>query len=86
PTGPTGSFAYVANESSNTVSVIDTSTNLVTTTITVGLTPFSVAITPDGSFAYVVNADDDNVSVIDTSTNMVTTTVTVGTYPLSVTI
>ncbi|MFF3684429.1 YncE family protein, partial [Streptomyces sp. NPDC002187] len=42
----TGTFAYVANSVDGTVSVIDTATNTVTTTIPVGSGPFGVAVTP----------------------------------------
>jgi YVTN family beta-propeller protein len=38
--------AYVANFGSNTVSVIDTATNTVVATITVGPQPLGIAITP----------------------------------------
>ncbi|WP_248963600.1 hypothetical protein [Sphaerisporangium perillae] len=37
-------FAYVANQGSNTVSVIDTTTNTVTATVTVGSPPNSAAV------------------------------------------
>ena len=47
--------AYVTNNGSNTVSVIDTATNTVVATIPVGFRPFGVAITPDGTRAYVTN-------------------------------
>ena len=39
-------FAYVTNFGSDDVSVIDTATNMVVATITVGTVPFYVAITP----------------------------------------
>ena len=48
-------FAYVANYSDGTVSVIDTSTARPTATITVGSSPLGVAISPAGTFAYVAN-------------------------------
>jgi YVTN family beta-propeller protein len=70
--------AYVANEGSNTVSVIDTSTNTVVSTVAVGFGPENVAITPNGQFAYVPNTGSGTVSVIDTSTNTVVSTVAVG--------
>ena len=54
----------------NTVSVIDTSTNTVTTTMPVGNNPFEVAATPDGSKVYVTNADDNTVSVIGIKTTI----------------
>ena len=43
--------AYVTNQSSNNVSVIDTATNTVVGTIPVGSTPNGVAVPPDGRFA-----------------------------------
>jgi len=74
-------FAYVTNLVSNSVSVIDTASNTVISTVTVGEAPLGVAITPDGAFAYVTNSLSDNVSVIDTTSNSVTATVTVGDFP-----
>ncbi|MFF1626199.1 beta-propeller fold lactonase family protein [Streptomyces sp. NPDC058272] len=77
-------FAYVTNDSSGTVSVIDTATNTVTATIPVGTAPQGVALTPDGTRVYVTNSGSDTVSVIDTSTNTVTATVPVGVGPRGV--
>ena len=71
-------LAYVSDTNSNSVSVIDTSTNTVTATIPVGTNPYVVAITPDGKHAYVANFGSSSVSVIDTASNMVTATVPVG--------
>ena len=69
-------FAYVTNNSSNTVSVIDTATNGVIATISVSPVPRGVAITPDGAFVYVTHIGFPfGVSVIDTATNTVSTTV-----------
>src|SRR2546430_13514164 len=70
-----GAFAYVANDQTENVSVIDTSTNTVVSIVPVGLTPRGVAITPDGAFAYVTNEVDSTVSVINTATNAVVDTV-----------
>jgi DNA-binding beta-propeller fold protein YncE len=49
------------------VSVIDTTTNTVVTTIPVdtGTTPTGVAVTPDGEHVYVANQGSNPVSVID---------------------
>jgi YVTN family beta-propeller protein len=73
-------FAYVTKEFSNTVSVIATATNTVVATVSVGTTPFGVAITPDGTHVYVANnvAQDATVSVIATATNTVVATIPVG--------
>jgi YVTN family beta-propeller protein len=77
-------FVYVTNAASNTVSVIDTATNTVVTTVGVGNTPEEVAVTPDGKHAYVTNSGSNNVSVIATATNAVGATVTVGNKPFGV--
>ena len=46
---PNGSYAYVFNLDTDTVSVINTATNLVTATITVGAQPEGAAVTPNGN-------------------------------------
>jgi YVTN family beta-propeller protein len=67
---PNGRTAYVTNEDSDDVSVIDTQTNqVVGSRIEVNLIPSWVAITPDGRSAYVANYNGGQVSVIDTQTN-----------------
>jgi YVTN family beta-propeller protein len=66
--------------------VINTTTNTVTATITVGTYPWSVAVTPNGEYAYVTNEGGNTVSVINTATNTVTATITVGNYPRCVAI
>ena len=96
---PTTDTVYVANwgntargslsirqpiPSTHTVSVIDGSTNAVTTTVTVGTRPVGVAVDPATDTVYVANADSDTVSVIDGSTNAVTSIISVGTYPTGV--
>ena len=59
----------VTNFSSDSVSVIDTTTNAVVgPAIPVGDEPMAIAITPDGSRAYVSNQGSDTVSVIDVAT------------------
>src|SRR5258706_4787745 len=73
--------AYITNQSSNTVSVMDTGTDTVIATIPVGVTPFGVAVSPDGSKVYVANISSNTVSVIDTATNTVSATITVGPPP-----
>jgi len=77
--------AYVSSSRANTVSVVDTATNAIVTTIPIGHGPDGLAVTPDGSRVYVANADG-TVSVIDTASNTVVATVTVGGRPSWVTI
>jgi len=81
---PNGSFAYVANETDNSVSVINTATNAVVTTVSVGSSPHGIAITPDGASAYVANQISNNVSVISTANNTVVATVNVSAGPIGV--
>src|SRR5215471_10814327 len=82
--------AYITNQGvypnfSNSVTVIDTTTNKVVTTVDVGLAPAGVAVTPDGSKVYVANrAVSGTVSVIDTATNAVSATIAVGSNPVGV--
>jgi YVTN family beta-propeller protein len=62
--------AYVANNGSGNVSVIDTQTNTVVgSPIALGNAPVGTAITPDGRRAYVATPFSSSVSVIDTQTN-----------------
>jgi YVTN family beta-propeller protein len=75
--------AYITNEHSNNVSVIDTATNTVIATIPVGPSPVGVAVTPDGSKVYVANFSSNTVSVIDTATNTVIATIAVGSQPIA---
>jgi YVTN family beta-propeller protein len=75
-------FAYITNEGSNSVSVIDTATNMEVKTILVGMEPTGVAVSPYGNFVYVTNSGSGSVSVIDTATNTeVLPRITVGTMP-----
>ena len=48
-------FAYITNQDSNNVSVIDTATNTVTATVPVGHSPEGVAVSPDGTKVYVTS-------------------------------
>jgi len=54
--------AYVAHPADDTISVINTDTNTVITTIPVGDGPLAVAITPDGTRAYPANQVDSTQS------------------------
>ena len=73
----------MTNQIAGTVSVIDTTTNTVVATVTVGAQPGGVGVNPAGTFAYVANNVSGNVSVIDAATNAVVATVTVGQNPIA---
>lgn len=58
-------FAYVPNEGSGTVSVIDTATDKVVAEIPAGAKPRGTAISPDGRTAYVSNQPNNRLVLID---------------------
>src|SRR5947207_14154643 len=64
-------IAYVSNEKSNTVSVIDTESWTVTKTIKVGQRPRGIEFTRDGKFVMVAVGDDDTIQLIDAKTQSV---------------
>lgn len=65
-------FAYIANFSSNDVSVVDIATNTVTATIPVGSQPHGVAVNAAGTRAYI--SSNSGISVLDTATNTIIAT------------
>ncbi len=85
---PTGASpkVYMTNQKSNNVSVIDTATNSIAASVSVGEYPYGVALSPDGTKVYVTNSWYNTVSVIDTATNTVTATMPVGNYPIGIAI
>jgi YVTN family beta-propeller protein len=52
---PDNSKAYVTSESGGTVSVVNTSNNTITSTISVGSLPVRVVVSPDGRKVFVTN-------------------------------
>ncbi len=92
---PDGTQVYVENSGNHfdawgtgtsSVSVINTASNTVTATVTVGNSTYggSVAVTPDSTKAYVANSSDGTVSVILTATNTIAATVQVDDWPYAV--
>ena len=77
---PNGAYAYVASHDGNAVSVINTATNTVTSTIGVE-TPTRLAVSPDGTRVYATAYNLGQLSVIDTATNLVTATINLGGSP-----
>src|ERR1700759_248775 len=79
---PANAFlAYVSNEKSNTVSVIDTDQWAVVKTIKVGQRPRGIEFTRDGKFVLVAVGDDDTIQMIDTATQEVVDTLPSGPDP-----
>lgn len=86
---PNGQFVYAANyntgnEGSGTISVIDTATNNVVTTIDGFFGPYTMVVTPDGNYLYVTNFGSNNFIPIGTTANEVNlaTNAIVDTIPL----
>ncbi|PYM62021.1 MAG: hypothetical protein DMD79_11525 [Candidatus Rokuibacteriota bacterium] len=73
---PDGTRLYVANATSDTVSVVDTATDTVVGTVDLapypgapmGSLPNAVAVSPDGRTLYVANGGNNDVAVVDTTT------------------
>jgi autotransporter-associated beta strand protein/YVTN family beta-propeller protein len=104
PTGvavtPNGKYVYVANQTNHgsssgqpivgTVSVINTATNSVVSSIPVGFSPTGITVTPNGQYVYVANMNNQGVSgtvsVISTATNTVVSTIAVGAAPIGVSV
>lgn len=82
---PDGSKIYLTTpgftHDTGKVSVFDTGTETLITTIDVGKYPIGARVTPDGSKLYTADNRDDSVMVIDTSTNAVVGTIAVGNRP-----
>lgn len=70
-------YVYVVNQGSGTVSIIDSATNTVVKTLTVGENPNGFTITPDKKTMYVYSETSQTRTVIDLETNTVTDTETV---------
>jgi YVTN family beta-propeller protein len=75
--------AYVANQGSGSVSVIDLTLSppVVVATVAVGGQPDALALSANGARVYAANFGSGTVSVIDSATNAVAKTVTVGSRP-----
>jgi gliding motility-associated-like protein len=76
-------YAYIANSNQNTVSVVNTVTNTVVSTINVGSYPLGVATASNG-LVYVSNYKDGTISVINTNTNTVRSTFIAGSGPFGI--
>src|SRR5258707_15763182 len=74
-------LAYVSNEKSNTVSVIDTAKWEVVRTIKVGQRPRGIEFTRDQKYILVAVGDDDTIQMIDSKTNQITDSLPSGPDP-----
>ncbi len=81
---PSAHLAYVVNQGSNTVSVIDTQLLKVKTTLTVGTAPIGIAANPPANKVYVANSGSGTITPISGTT--LQTPWTVGGTPSAVVI
>ncbi len=74
-----GGQIYVANQESDSISVIDPSTLKVVTTIpSQGSSTHDLALTPDGRLLFATNLKTGTLTVVDTATNRVVATLPTG--------
>ncbi len=64
-------LAYITNENSNTVTVIDRSLDRVIDVLETGSRPRGIVASPDLSKVFVVNSDSNTLTIIDVRTNTV---------------
>src|SRR5205814_5897285 len=84
PTGTLAApFAYITNEDSDNLSVLDLATNEAVN-VNTGHSPWGVAVNSQGTLTYVTNSGDGTLSVLDTETNTIVATIAVGNAPRGV--
>jgi YVTN family beta-propeller protein len=81
---PSTSKVYVVNEFSNTVSVIDTNTDTVKSTISLGNFPYGIDINPLNNRIYITNRGSNTVSVLDGSVDTKLDDINVGKSPVGI--
>lgn len=84
PGGVLEYLVYVALSDRNQMMVIDSRTNEVVDSVSVGSGPWGLAVSPDGATAYVANLSADSVAIVDLATRSVSATVAVTGLPVDV--
>lgn len=79
---PDGGTLLVANTGSNSVSIIDPTSNFETTRLNVGNMPRSIILDPAGRKAYVFNTFSNTITVIDVVSRSVAATLTTEASPV----
>jgi len=80
--------AFTSGLSTSRAQALELQSPLVVDTISVGATPYGIAVTPDGSKVFVSNSTGGSVSVIDSASRTVLSTITsnVGSIPVGITV
>lgn len=81
---PTESRAYIANQGTNSVEIMDLATNALIGNVPVGRAPSHIAVNSTGTRVYVTNAENRDVSVIDAGSSTVIATIPVGDGPTGI--
>jgi YVTN family beta-propeller protein len=81
---PSTNKVYVVNEYSNTVSVMDTNTDTVKSTISLGNFPYGIDINPLNNRIYITNRGSNTVSVLDGSVDTKLHDIAVGKSPVGI--
>ncbi|WP_183363042.1 YncE family protein [Geomonas limicola] len=79
---PDARTLLVANTGSNTVSIVDPTSNFETTRLNVGNMPRSILLDPAGRRAFVFNTFSNNITVIDVTSRSIVATVTTEASPM----
>jgi YVTN family beta-propeller protein len=77
---------YIANQFSNSISVIDGNTDIIESTIQVDNFPYDLEVNPFNNRIYVTNRESNTVSIIDGSTNQRLSNINVGDSPVGISI
>jgi YVTN family beta-propeller protein len=80
------SFAYVANQLTHNISIIDTRTNTLRDTIPLTSSEYSpagIAVSPDGSRLFVANSNSHTVTMLNVATRAFVATNPAGQHPVS---
>jgi YVTN family beta-propeller protein len=80
---PSGSRLYLPDQTHNSLTIIDTGSNVVVGSVSVGTTPVAVAVNPPGTRAYVSSVGSNTVSVVDTAASAIVATAPVGAAPIN---
>lgn len=75
---------FTANESADSVSIVDIAAGQVSSTATVGGEPGGIIALPDESKLFVTNSADGTVSIVSIDDPTIVSTLTVGTTPLGI--
>jgi len=81
---PDANRLYVSTGRGQQVFTIDTATNAVVGSVTVGKRPWGIALSPDGKMLYSANGPSNDISAVDLATNVVTAKVKAGSGPWGV--